>query len=338
MTQPTFDFAASLLFMRRSLATRKRKVRLRVVLLAVLAVAFCVFFAAYDALAYWDIIGPFRLPRLMGLIVVATALSASTVVFQVVTRNRILSPSIMGFDSLYRLIATLLIFCFTSEVVNLWNQTVVFAVQASLMTAAAVALFSTMLRRGADRIHVLVLVGIVFGTLLRSITSMLSAVMDPNEFQNVQDLGIASFAAINQPALLITSLVTFLSLCAIAWKAKTWNVLALGRTIAIPLGLNYTREVKYALGVASILVACATALVGPLMFFGLLIVNIAVYVLRNDALEYLIPGAIFIGIIVLVGGQSVLEFVFDQATVLPVVLEFLGGALLLTLILKEVRS
>ncbi|MDR6939787.1 iron chelate uptake ABC transporter family permease subunit [Arcanobacterium hippocoleae] len=338
MTQTSSHELTNSLLIHQTLTARKRKVRFRVLLLAFLAIAFSSFFATYDALAYWEIIGPLRLPRLLGLIVVATALSASTVVFQVVTQNRILSPSIMGFDSLYRLIATLLIFCFTSEVVELWNPTAVFAIQAGLMMLGAVILFTSMIRRGSDRIHVLVLVGIVFGTLLRSITAMLSAIMDPNEFQNVQDLGMASFATINQPALLITSLITIAALCVIMWQAHDWNVLALGRTIAIPLGLNYTRAVKIALGISSLLVACATALVGPLMFFGLLVVNIAVYILRSDALEYLIPGSIFIGICVLVGGQAVLEFVLDQSTVLPVVLEFVGGVLLLTLILKEVRS
>lgn len=318
--------------------TRKSQIRRRVLALCVLATLFCIFFATYDALAYWELIGVLRIPRLIGLIVVAAALSTATVVFQVVTRNRILSPSIMGFDSLYRLIATLLIFGFSSEIVNRWNPTLLFGMQATLMTLAALALFTTMVRRSSAQIHLMVLVGIVFGTLMRSVTAMLSAIMDPNEFQNVQDLGMASFATINQSALLITCIVTTLSIVLILLRAHTWDVLAMGREVAISLGVDYPREVKYALGVSSLLVACATALVGPLMFFGLLVVNIAVYLLRTDSLRYLVPGSIALGICVLIGGQAVLEFVLNQATVLPVVIELVGGALLLILILKEVRA
>ncbi|MDO5701686.1 MAG: iron chelate uptake ABC transporter family permease subunit [Bowdeniella nasicola] len=333
-TRPTEDGPERV---QRSLRERYASVRRRILIPVLLAVAVCVLFMTYDALDAWSVIWPIRIVRLLGLLVVAVALSAATVVFQVVTRNRILSPSVMGFDAMFALIVTGSVFFLTSEVVNRIPNTVMFFVQASIMTVFAVSLFLLMLTRHRASVHLLVLVGIVMGILLRSLTTMLLMIMDPNEFLTVQDRSIASFAIIDTEALLITGTVTVLGVAFIMWRARTWDLLSLGQDVATALGVDYRREVKYALAVSSILVACATALVGPLMFFGLLVVNITVFVVGSSKVQHLIPGAAAVGVVVLVGGQAILEHIFDRATVLSVALELFGGALLLFMIIKEAR-
>ncbi|MEP0661853.1 MAG: iron chelate uptake ABC transporter family permease subunit, partial [Roseobacter sp.] len=58
----------------------------------------------------WDFILVFRGTKLLALVIVATAIAVATILFQTLTSNRILTPSIMGFDALYVLFQTALIF------------------------------------------------------------------------------------------------------------------------------------------------------------------------------------------------------------------------------------
>lgn len=320
------------------LANRMGDVRKRVMISAVIAVLACVIFLSYDALDAWAIIAKIRSIRLLSLITVAVSLSSATVIFQVVTRNRILTPSVMGFDSMFLLVATGSVFFLTSAVVNRIPAALMFAVQTTMMSIMAVTLFMVLIRRGRNSIHLLVLVGIVLGVFFRSLSTMMTSIMDPNEYLNVQDAGLVSFSRVNTEALMATITITVLVIAYIMARARTWDILSLGPDIAVTLGVNYRREVRLALGASSLLVASATALVGPLMFFGLLIVNVTVFAIGSSKIRHLIPAAASIGIAVLVGGQAILEHVLHRATVLPVVIELVGGALLLLMIVKEARN
>lgn len=320
------------------LTDRLTNARRRLLIAAGATALALVLFTTYDALDAWAIIGPLRLTRLAGLVIVAISLSTATVVFQTVTRNRILSPSVMGFDAMFSLVATGSVFFLTSAVANRIPPTAMFLAQTAIMTLLAVAMFTSMLRRGRTNVHLLVLVGIVMGTFLRSLTSMMASIMDPNEFLTVADRNMASFAVINTPALGVTALVSVVVLAYMWWKSPTWDLLGMGHDVAVALGVRYRREVQLALAASSVLVAAATALVGPMLFFGLLIANLTFYAIGSAKLRHLLPGAAAIGTLVLVGGQGVLEHVLHQATVLPVVIEFAGGALLLVLIVRQARS
>ncbi|MDO5034742.1 MAG: iron chelate uptake ABC transporter family permease subunit [Actinomycetaceae bacterium] len=317
------------------IAARAKDARTRTLLLGALAVLAAAFFLLWDAAGAWQIIAAFRLKRLAALIVVAVALSAATVIFQAVARNRILTPSVMGFDAMYALVATASVFFLTAHTVNMIPASIMFLLQSALMALLATTMFMTVLKRRS--VHLLVLVGVVVGTLLRSITNMMSIVMDPNEYLAAQDLSTASFATVNTSALWITVATSIGAIGYAMWRANIWDVLAMGPSIATGLGVNYNREVKAALAVSAILVSAATALAGPLMFFGLLIANIAVAALGSASIRYLLPAASAIGVIVLVGGQGILEHVLGGETILPIVIEFVGGALLLAMLVREAR-
>lgn len=321
----------------RAINSRRSTIRRRLTIIGIAVVVVSVFFITYDALDAWAIIGPLRLSRLAALILVAVALSVATAVFQAVTRNRILSPSVMGFDSMFQLMATASIFFFGSAVIGQVPNSIVFLINAALMTLVAVSLFLVVLRRGRSNVYLLVLVGIVVGTFFRSLTSLLSTVMDPGEYLAVADASTASFAVINTEALGVATVLAILALAYIWKRSPQWDILALGPDLARGLGLRYRKEVRLALTASTVLVASATALVGPLMFFGLLIVNIAVYAGGSNRLRDLLLASSGIGVVVLVGGQAILEHVLNQATILPVILELVGGLLLLTMILRGTR-
>ncbi|SPT53947.1 Probable ABC transporter permease protein HI_1471 [Actinomyces bovis] len=319
------------------LAARRRGVRARTAVLAIAALACCLAFLLWDAFPGWQIIVGLRVRRFLAIVVVAVALSTSTVVFQSVTRNRILSPGVMGFDALYRLIATTSVFLMGSGAFAGLHPVAVFALNAGIMTGFAALLLAGFLSDGRRSIHLLVLVGIVLGTLFRSLSVMLSFIMDPNELLTVQDKGTASFSVVNEESLWVCGAVCAVVTLIMSLRAHRLDVLALGPDLARGLGVHHQRESRIALGLSCMQVACATALVGPLMFLGLLVVNIGVYALRSTRTRDLLLGCSLLAVVVLVGGQGLLEHLFNQSTVLPVVIEFTGGLLLATMIFKEAR-
>lgn len=314
---------------------RYEKTKKRIAISCVGAVAACIFFALYGAIGFWSIIGPLRLVRLGALLTVAVALATSTVVFQAITQNRILSPGVMGFDSMYALTLTAGTLALGAATLNRIPAPALFVGNAFIMMVAATAMFMALISKQSRSLHLLVLVGIVMGTLFRSLSAMIGFIMDPNELLSVQVRTTASFALVNQESLALAAPITALT-CIYIWrKSPTWDVLALGRDIAVELGVPYQAEMRKALAASALLVACATALVGPLMFFGLLVVNIAVFLVRSDKIKHLIIASSALGIVILVGGQALLEHVLSYGTVLPVLIELVGGLVLLTLIYKE---
>ena len=277
---------------------------------------------------------PRRLNRVGAMVLVAVAVGVSTVLFQTVTGNRILTPSIMGLDALYILIQTVLAFALGARTLLTLEAPVRFGVEVLLMVAFSWLLYRWLFTGGGRSLHLLLLVGIVFGVFFRGVSSLLQRLMDPSEFIILQDLFFASFNSVD-PALLASSAVVVAALCVPAWRLRhRLDVLALGRDTAVGLGVDHRRTVTLVLVICSVLVAVSTALVGPATFFGLLVSALAYQLCSRFRHAVVLPIAVLLGVITLVGGQLVLEQVFEFDTALSIVVEFNGGIVFLALLLK----
>jgi iron complex transport system permease protein len=303
------------------------------ILLAV-TVAVVYFFLFFDLTGNVGYILPRRAIKVAAMLLVAVAVGVSTLLFQTVTANRILTPSIMGFDSLYILVQTVLAFTLGAAAVVAAPPTLQFGVEVLLMVAFSALLYRWMFTGATRSLHLLLLVGVILGSLFRGLSSLLQRLMEPSEFIILQDLFFASFNNVD-PALLGVSTVIVAAVCAAVWRARhTLDVLALGRDVAINVGVDHRKVVMRALLGCSLLVAVSTALVGPVTFFGLLVVSLGYQLCRGFSHAWLLPIVVLIGAVALVGGQLVLEQVFGFSTALSVVIEFTGGILFLYLLLK----
>ncbi|MBT2249503.1 iron chelate uptake ABC transporter family permease subunit [Arthrobacter sp. BHU FT2] len=295
------------------------------------AVLFFLFFELKGNVGY---ILPRRAIKVSAMLLVAVAVGVSTLLFQTVTANRILTPSIMGFDSLYILVQTVMAFALGAAAVVTAPPTLQFGVEVVLMVAFSALLYRWMFTGATRSLHLLLLVGVILGSLFRGFSSLLQRLMEPSEFIILQDLFFASFNNVD-PALLGVAAVIVAAVCAAVWRARhTLDVLALGRDVAINVGVDHRKVVMRVLLACSLLVAVSTALVGPVTFFGLLVVSLGYQLCRGFSHAWLLPIVVLIGAIALVAGQLVLEKVFGFGTALSVVIEFTGGILFLYLLLK----
>jgi iron complex transport system permease protein len=115
------------------------------------------------------------------------------------------------------------------------------------------------------------------------------------------------------------------------------RAVALGADSAIGLGIDWSRVLIGLLLLVALLVAVSTALVGPVTFLGLLVVAIAERVVDSRRHFLLLPAAVLTAVVVLVGGQAVLQHGLGQATTLGVVIEFVGGLVFLGMLLAAGR-
>ncbi len=312
--------------------------RSKTAVLGLLSIVLILVFVFYDVGANWQYILSKRTMKVLAIVLTGGAIAFSTVIFQTITNNRILTPNIMGLDSLYLLIQTIIVFLLGSVTLTQMDNNVHFLMTVGLMVIFALLLYK-FLFSGQDRsIYFLLLIGIICGTFFDSFSSFMQVLIDPNEFQIVQDRMFASFNNIKTDLLLVASLLIALVSFYFMPFMKYLDVLAMGREHAINLGVEYDYVVKRLLVIVAVLISIATALVGPITFLGLLVVNVTYEFLKTYRHSFLIIGSIFIAIIALVGGQFVVERIFAFSTTLSVILNFVGGIYFIYLLLKENKS
>ncbi len=272
-----------------------------------------------------------RATKLAALLQVSLSIALSTVIFQTVTNNRILTPSIMGLDALYLFGQMLLVFLLGGLGYSALDTQLKFGGEVMLLMGLAAGLLLPMLRRRTD-MGLMLLAGVIFGVLFRSLQSLLARLVDPNDFAVAQSASFANFNDVRTDVLIFATILTALA-AVIAWRARhLLDIVALGADSATGLGVAWARTVAGLLLLVSSLVAVSTALVGPIAFFGLLVVAIAERVVDTRRHSMLMPAAAFTAVIILVGGQTFFQHGLDNSSTLGVVIEFAGGLAFLILL------
>ena len=310
----------------------------KMIILSAFALLFCGLYLFQGLNGSFDYALPRRGIKVMAMVITGIAIAYATIIFQTITHNRILTPSMMGFDSLYMLLQTLIIFALGSSHFLVVNKHVNFLISVTAMVAFALLLYQFLFKSGKRPIYFLLLVGIIVGTFFGSISTFLQVLIDPNEFMHVQDKMFASFNNVNGDLVWWSVGIIVLAVI-IGWRSiNDLDVLSLGRDTAINLGVSYDSVVRNMLVLSSVLIAVSTALVGPITFFGLIVANLSYQFFRTYKHTVLILGASIMSIVALVGGQWIVERVFTFSTTLSVIINFVGGVYFIYLLLKESRS
>ncbi|MCZ2806856.1 iron chelate uptake ABC transporter family permease subunit [Modestobacter sp. VKM Ac-2983] len=271
----------------------------------------------------------------LAMLVVATAVGVSTVVFHTITQNRILTPSIMGFDAFYVLISTLIVFSSGSAAFLALDQLALWLVQVVVMVAFSVLLFTWLFGGKRRSIHLMLLVGIVLGTFFRSLSEWMQRMLDPLDFQVLTDAMFASLTRPDETLLALTACLVALGCAVVVPLLRTLDVLTLGEPAAVGLGVDHKRVVMVLFVGVSVMIAASTALVGPILFFGLIVANLAYSYVGSFRHVWTLPAAVGIGMVCLLGGQLVLERLFGFGGALSMVIDFAGGLFFLYLVLRK---
>lgn len=308
----------------------------KIIILSIVAITFLVLFVVWGLTAKnYRFNLSIRIPKVLGILIAGTTISVASILFQTITNNRIITPSIIGLDSLYGLVQTIVVFIFGSTSIIMVNKTINFLLSGTLMVILAMILFKVVLKKSKNNIFFLLLVGTVVGTLFRSLSSFMQVIIDPNEFDALQAKLFASFSLVNTKILSVSIIILIIMGFILYKDFHKLDVMSLGREQAINLGVDYDKFSKKILIFVAILVSLSTALVGPITFLGIIVVNLTYEITKTYKHSVLLIVGTLISIIALVGGQFLVERVFNFTTTISIIINFIGGIYFINLLLKE---
>ena len=276
-----------------------------------------------------------RTPKLIVMILTAFAIGGASIVFQSVINNRIVTPCLLGMNSLYTLIHTAVVFFAGSSSILAANANLSFAADLIIMGVTATLIYSYFFKKTKHNVLYVLLIGTVLTSLFSSIQTTLTRVMDPNEYDNLLNTLVASFSNINTEIIIFSVIVLGAVIAFLGKDLSVLNVLTLGKNQAINLGVNYDRSVRRLLLGVTLFIAVATAMVGPISFLGLILANLSRQLLKTYKHSFLMLGSALFGIIVLVGGQLIVEQVFTYSVPISVFITVGGGIYFLYLLLTR---
>ena len=305
--------------------------------LTVLALLLCGLYLTYNTYGNFQFAWMLRGKKVAAFLLVALATGIATVSFQTLTQNQFLTPNILGLDSLYVLIQTLLFFFVGGVNMLSQEQTATFLISIFLMALLSLLLANVLLKQQQNDLFILLMLRMILGTLFSSTSNFLQVIMDPNEYDLLQGRLFASFSNINTTHLGLAAGIILLGSLVLLAANRYLDVLHLGDDQATNLGIPLKKFQILILFLVSLLTGTATALVGPITFLGFIVANISYQLMPTYRHSYLFPTAVLLGIIFLVGSQFLVEQVFQLKTTVSVVTQFVGGLYFIGKIIYERR-
>ncbi|ERS54448.1 hypothetical protein HMPREF1267_00827 [Corynebacterium sp. KPL1824] len=285
---------------------------------------------------FW-LIAQRRADALIAMAIVAVCQAMATVSFHTVTNNRILTPSIMGFESLYVAINTATIFFLGTSGLNDARTVPTFLMQMAVMVGLSLVLYSWLLTNRKQNMHAMLLVGVVIGGGLGSLSTFMQRMLTPSEFDI---LTARLFGSVNNAeseyypiAIPIVAIATTL----LVLNARKLNVISLGADVSTNLGVNHKAHAIYTLVLVSLLMATTTALVGPMTFLGFLVATLAYQFADTYDHRYIFPMAVGLAFLVLIAAYFLMQHVFSAQGVVSIIIELVGGSVFLFVIMRKGR-
>ena len=260
-----------------------------------------------------------RGPRIVAAVLVGAALAAAGAAYQGLFRNPLVSPDILGVSTGAALGAVTGIYLSLGVVAI---QSLAFVV--GLGAVAVVYATGAALRRH-DPILILVLAGIVIGTLLGSLVSLLKYLADPyNQLPAITFWLLGSLASVtigDVKAVTPSVVLGLIPLVLLRWRM---NVMTLGEDEARALGVD-TRRLRLAvIAAATLMTAGVVSISGVVGWIGLLVPHLARFLVGPD-FRRLLPASILLGAGYLLGVDTLARTIARIEIPLGVLTAFIGA-------------
>lgn len=321
----------------KAVRENRKKLAVLAVLVALCAAAYMLYGVNFANPKLFQYSMKLRAPKLIVMLITAFAIGGASLVFQSIINNVIVTPCLLGMNSLYSLIHTAVVFVAGSASVLATNGNLAFAVDLALMAVTATIVYGYLFEKTHHNVLYILLIGTVLTSFFSSIQTTLTRIMDPNEYDSLLETLVASFENVNSQVIAASILVLAAVIVALRKELAMLDVLTLGKDQAVNLGVDYDRCVrKLLLGVA-LFIAVATAMVGPISFLGLIMANLARQLLKTYRHSQLIAGSTLFGMAILIGGELIVERIYHYAVPISVFVSVFGGVYFLYLLLTRKR-
>lgn len=317
---------------------RNRYIKITLATLAGLTLLFVLLYQfAFVNPKFFDYAMSIRTPRLAVMLIAAFAIASASMVFQTVIRNTIVTPCLLGMNSLYVLIHTGVVFFLGSGSEFATDPLLSFIIDLGVMSVVAYLIYNTVFEKTGGNVLYILLIGTVLSTFFSSTQTSLTRIMDPNEYDALLNSLVANFTNVNAAVIIPGLVMLFIVAWALRKDLAILDILSLGREQAVNLGVDYSKSIRRLLLGVALYIAIATALVGPLSFLGLITANLSRQLFKTYRHSTLIAGSVFIGMVILASGQFIVEHIALYRVPVSVFITIGGGLYFLYLILTSSR-
>ena len=276
-----------------------------------------------------------RTPKLLAMLIAAFAIGAASIVVQSIINNQIVTPCLLGMNSLYTLMHTAVYFVFGSTSFLATNANAAFIVDLVIMVFAASFIYGYLFKKTNYNVLYVLLIGTVLSSFFGSIQETMVRVMDPNEYDSLLLTLVAGFENINGEIIVACVVILAVMVFVLRKELALLDVITLGKAQAINLGVDYDKTIGRLLIGVTACIAVATAMVGPISFLGLIIANLGRQIMKTYRHIPLILGASLFGMMTLVGGQWIVEHIAAYTVPVSTFITLGGGIYFLYLLLKK---
>ena len=315
----------------------QRANRRKLVLLTVLVIGVCGAYLLINAYPekpkLFRYILSLRIPTLIAMLISAFSIGSASIIFQSIINNRIVTPCLLGMNSMYTLVHTVVVFAAGSGSVLATNANLSFGVDLLVMSLSATFIYSFIFKKTGNHVLYVLLIGTVLSSFFGSIQSTMIRVMDPNEYDTLLTTLVADFNNINMEVITFSLIILIVLVIFLRKDLVLLDVITLGKNQAINLGVDYDRTIRRLLLGVVLCIAVATAMVGPISFIGLIIANLSRQLLKTHRHIHLITGSVLMGMIAMIAGQMISQHLFSYAVPISTFITIGGGIYFLYLLL-----
>jgi len=282
---------------------------------------------------FWQI----RFPKTITAILAGSALSVAGLTLQIIFRNPLAGPYVLGISSgasLMVAVSTLAGSAFHIYSNFFIGKSVLLfsAIAGSVLITMVILLISKKVKSNV----ILLLIGLMISQICGAIQTALEYFSDPNNLKAFVIWGMGSLANTTNYDLLLYVPITFISLLSLIFFVKPLNAMLLGQNYAQNVGIDFKRSRFFLILVSSVLTGLTTAFCGPIAFVGIAVPILSRMVFQTARQEVHITSSILIGSIILLFSDALCNSLFKtMALPINMVTTFIGAPLVIYLMFRN---
>lgn len=277
-----------------------------------------------------------RLPKTITAILAGSTLSIAGLILQIIFRNPLAGPYVLGISSGSSLMVAITIL--SGSTIGLFSNyflgkslVVVSSIAGSLIITFIILYLSKKINSNV----ILLLIGLMLAQICSAFEGALEYFANPNDLKSFVIWGMGSLAGTTLQDLYIYLPVALLFLLLPLFFIKALNAFLLGQNYANSAGINYGSNRFYLILISSVLTGITTAFCGPIAFVGIAVPLMSRMIFNVSKQQVHYFSCMLIGSIILLLSDVICHS-FSQAT-LPVnmITTFIGAPLVIYLLFKN---
>ena len=314
---------------------KQRYIPLVAFVVMLLAAYFNLIFGGTEPLSFHDfstkhfIFYEIRLPKMLTALVAGSALAVAGQLMQIVFKNPLAGPYVLGISSGSSLAVGILLLA----------ANVVYPVSVAAAAIGGALLVTFLVLAIATRIQsnvILLIIGLMLAQIFASAETSLAYFADPSSLKRFVLWGMGSLGNASMGDLRFYFPVLIVAVSATAFLFKPMNALLLGEAYANASGISFKKSRFKLILLSSVLTGLATALCGPISFVGLAVPVISRQVLPTAEQNLQWPMNVFLGSTVVLISDIICHQAYSVAALpLNMVTSLIGAPLVIWLMFKN---